>query len=314
MTHRKRPIEEKLVAVAVAVVVLFWFVEPAIDAFLFGEGTYLIRLISPDPNEAWMRSFISIIIIGFGAYAQSAIAKIKRAEAERERLLRETEKMNLELKDFAYIVSHDLKAPLRGISQLAQWVTEDYGEKLDDSGREQLGLLQDRTHRMHYMIEGILQYSRVGRVKKAAETVDTRETVEEVVASLALPEKIRVRVGKGLPEITVDPVQIVQVFQNLIGNAAKFIDKPEGVIEVGCRDLASFWEFYVRDNGPGIEARHFERIFQIFQRLEARDQSEGVGAGLAIVKKIVEQNGGQVSVSSEVGQGSTFRFTVPKNR
>jgi signal transduction histidine kinase len=167
---------------------------------------------------------------------------------------------------------------------------------------------------MNNMIDGILQYSRVGRVRREAETVDTRKVVERVVESISPSEDIRFDIQKGLPEITVDPVQIGQVFQNLIGNAVKFMDKPEGVIEVGCRDLDSIWEFYVKDNGPGIEERHFERIFQIFQSLKAREGFESTGLGLTIVKKIIETSGGRVGVESEAGNGSTFRFTVPKGK
>ncbi|MFQ5544172.1 MAG: PAS domain-containing sensor histidine kinase, partial [Nitrospiria bacterium] len=134
------------------------------------------------------------------------------------------------------------------ISQLAQWIAEDYESRLDDGGKEQLRLLMDRSHRMHHMIEGILRYSRVGRMKRIPAAVDTRRIIDEVIASLSLPEAFRVRIEEGLPEVTIDPVQIHQVFQNLIENALKFIDKPEGIIEIGCRDLNHAWEFYVRDN------------------------------------------------------------------
>lgn len=113
-------------------------------------------------------------------------------------------------------------------------------------------------------------------------------------------------------DYTIDPVQTNQIIQNLISNAIKYMDKPEGIIEVGCRDAGDFWEFYVKDNGPGIEERHFERIFQIFQTLKARDEFESTGIGLTIVKKIIEQNNGRIWVESEVGKGSTFKFTLPK--
>jgi len=235
----------------------------------------------------------------------------KLAERERERLLRETEKVNKELKDFAYIVSHDLKAPLRAINQLSGWIEEDYRDRLDEEGRENLGLLRKRARNMHDMIDGILQYSRVGRMKREVRAVDTSRLVADVVESISPPENIRVSVKEDLPEVKADPVQLSQVFQNLISNAVKYMDKPEGLIEVGCSANGGLREFYVKDNGPGIESRHFERIFQIFQTLDAGGGRDSTGVGLAIVKKIVEQNGGAVSVDSEVGRGTTFRFTLP---
>ena len=144
--------------------------------------------------------------------------------------------------------------------------------------------------------------------------METSRLVEEVIESLSPPKNIQFRIEETLPKVTIDPVQIDQVFQNLIGNAVKFMDKPDGIIEVACRDLDSFWEFCVKDNGPGIEERHFKRIFQIFQSLQREEDSDSTGIGLTIVKKIVEQNGGKVTVESEPGRGSTFRFTLPKNK
>jgi len=240
------------------------------------------------------------------------ITERKIAEKEREHLLQETERINKELKDFSYIVSHDLKAPLRGISQLADWIAEDYADKLGDEGKKQLGLLLERTRHMHRLIEDILQYSRVGRINLEPEDVDAGEVVKQVVDSLSLPENIHFTLHEPLPTISINPVQLTQIFQNLIGNAVKFIDKPEGLIEAGCNDLGDFWEFYVRDNGPGFGEEHFERIFQIFQGLHKREDSTGIG--LTIVRKTVETNGGKVSVESELEKGSTFSFTLPKKK
>jgi signal transduction histidine kinase len=166
---------------------------------------------------------------------------------------------------------------------------------------------------MHDMIEGILLYSRAGRKSPKLEKVDTDSLVRDVIESLSPPGNICFRVGPGLPTVTMDPVQLGQIFQNLIGNAVKFIDKPAGTVEICCRSLEDYWEFHVKDNGPGIDGRHFERIFQIFHTLDDRGRRGGTGVGLTIVKKIVEMNGGTVHVESTVDKGSTFRFTLPKS-
>ncbi|MDD5434153.1 MAG: ATP-binding protein [Nitrospira sp.] len=249
--------------------------------------------------------------------AQSATLNIiEDLERERENvslLLKERERMNKELQDFAYIVSHDLKAPLRAIGTITIWLAEDYKDKFDDAGKKQLNILLQRTQRMHKMIEGILQYSRVGRIKGTPEIVDTGKVVEQVREALSAPASIRINIQRPMPAITIDPVQINQIIQNLISNAIKYMDKQEGLIEVGCKDAGDFHEFYVKDNGPGIEEKHSERIFQIFQTLKARDEFESTGIGLTIVKKIIEQNGGRIWMESEVGQGSTFKFTLPKS-
>lgn len=237
---------------------------------------------------------------------------LEKKNDEAEASLKEIARVNKELSDFAYIVSHDLKAPLRVIGTITGWLAEDYKDKLDDAGKEQLSVLLQKTKKMHDMIEGILQYSRVGRIKGTPESIDTGKVAEQVREALAPPANIQINIYEPMPTLTIDPVQINQIIQNLISNAIKYMDKPEGIIEVGCREAGEFWEFYVKDNGPGIEERHFERIFQIFQTLKARDEFESTGIGLTIVKKIIEQNNGRIWVESEIGKGSTFKFTIPK--
>jgi PAS domain S-box-containing protein len=240
------------------------------------------------------------------------ITERKKAEKKIEEFLKELERSNTELEEFAYIVSHDLKAPLRAINQLAGWISEDYGHALDDEGREHIRLLITRVKRMDNLIDGILQYSRVGRIREKKEKIDLNKAVEEIIENIAPPENIRVSVGKKLPVILAERVRIQQVFQNLIGNAVKYMDKPKGEIEVSCVDDGDFWRFSVSDNGPGIEEKYYEKIFQIFQTLESRDKRESTGVGLSVVKKIVELYGGRVWVESDVGKGSIFFFTLPK--
>ena len=236
----------------------------------------------------------------------------KRLEAEQVRMIHELESVNEELKNFAYVISHDLKAPLRAIGSLADWIAADQMDKLDADGQEHLRLLIQRVRRMDALIDGVLRYSRIGRIGEAAVEVDLNEVLHEVIDSLAPPAHIAVRVASRLPSIRAEKTSIQQVLQNLIANAIRYLDKPQGRIEIGCADQGASWRFSVADNGPGIEARHFQRIFQLFQTLNPRDRVESTGVGLAIVKKIVEQYGGQVWVESALGQGSTFFFTLPK--
>jgi light-regulated signal transduction histidine kinase (bacteriophytochrome) len=235
-----------------------------------------------------------------------------RAEQRQAQLLEDLEKVNRELKDFAYIVSHDLKAPLRGIATLAEWIATDYADKLDEQGREQISLLTGRVVRMRNLIDGILQYSRIGRVKEKKDVVNLNDLVSEVVDMVAPPENISITIENELPTIECEQTRITQVFQNLISNAVKYMDKPQGQVKIGCIEEDDRWKFSVSDNGPGIEEKHFERIFQLFQTLSPQDKSESTGIGLTVAKKIAELCGGKIWVRSKVGEGSTFFFTLPK--
>jgi two-component system sensor kinase FixL len=242
------------------------------------------------------------------------ITRRKQAEDENARLLQEISSANEELTSFAYVVSHDLKAPLRAIGSLADWLSTDYADKFDGEGKEHMRLLINRVHRMSGLIDGILLYSRVGRVKEAMVDVDLGRVVRDAIDVLAPPSNITVTIAEDLPTIKIEPTRIEQVFQNLISNAIKYMDKPKGKIHIDCVAEDKFWRFSVTDNGPGIEQRHFERIFQLFQTLAPRDRVESTGVGLALVKKIVEMYGGQVSVESTPGVGSNFSFTLRKHQ
>lgn len=242
----------------------------------------------------------------------SMIVVWRRAQEKRERLLRELESANEELKNFAYVVSHDLKAPLRAIGSLADWLSTDYADKFDDEGKEHMRLLISRVRRMDGLIDGILLYSRVGRVKETIVAVDLNQLVREVIDLLAPPANITVTIENPLPTIMAEPTRIQQVFQNLLSNAVKYMDKAKGDIGIACSAEGKQWKFSVADNGPGIKQQHFEKIFQLFQTLAPRDRVESTGVGLALVKKIVEMYGGHVWVESIVGEGSTFFFTLPR--
>jgi len=225
----------------------------------------------------------------------------------------ELETVNKELEEFAYVVSHDLKAPLRGISQLATWIGDDYAAVFNDEGKQQMELLLNRVKRLDNLINGILQYSRVGRLTTKHEKVNVGELIQEIINDLTPPAHISIEIQNGLPELIADQTQIEQLFQNLIGNAIKFIDKEKGNIQIGCVDSLTHWKFWVSDNGPGIEAKYHDKVFKVFQRLLPRDVSEGTGIGLSIVKKVVELYNGKVWIESEVGEGSSFYFTLAKS-
>jgi len=237
--------------------------------------------------------------------------EVERKAEELGRLARQLEASNRELDQFAYVASHDLKAPLRGIANLASWIEEDLGEEVKEDTREHLELLRGRVHRMEGLIDGVLQYSRAGRVRDEPEPVDVGALLHEVVDLLAPPEHVEVRVADGMPRLLTERLPLQQVFMNLIGNALKYNSSPEPRVWVEARDLGQAHEFSVSDNGPGIAPEYHDRIFGIFQTLQARDKVEGTGIGLSLVKKLVESRGGTIRVESAEGAGATFRFTWP---
>lgn len=256
--------------------------------------------------------YILRLILREIAARQKAFHELAQSQARQAELVQELKAANEELGSFAYAASHDLKAPLRAIASLAQWLSADQAPKFDDEGREQMALLLGRVKRMDRLIDGILEYSRVGRVKQTRSRIDLNALVADTVDLLAPPAHVCVEVGP-LPTIVIERTRAQQVFQNLIGNAIQYMDKPHGTIRVDCRADGGDWHFRVEDNGPGIEQRHFDRIFQMFQSLTARDKKESTGIGLTLVRKIVEMHGGRIWVESRMGAGSTFHFTLARS-
>jgi len=223
---------------------------------------------------------------------------------------------NKELDDFTYIVSHDLKEPLRGVKAFTKLLMEDYSGRLDDEGKKYLKTISDSSTRMGRLIEDLLNLSRIGRIRNIEPGVDFNELLSDVKKNLvyALEEKkVNLTIRPDFPKAACDRIRISEVFSNLVSNAIKYTKKDiTPVIEIGWSDKKDLYEFYVKDNGIGIEKQYYDKIFQIFQRLHAKGEYEGTGAGLTIVKKIVENHGGKVRVESEVDVGSTFYFTLPK--
>ncbi|MCD6734514.1 MAG: ATP-binding protein [Burkholderiaceae bacterium] len=295
---------------------------------LAAERHALLRADSDAARNAGQRVFMAFfvalaVVVGLLLYIlrlilrqiaarQEAFRDLAQSQARQVELVHELKSANEELASFAYVASHDLKAPLRAIASLAQWISADQAPKFDDEGREQMTLLLGRVKRMDRLIDGILEYSRVGRVKEARRRVDLNALVAETVDLLAPPANVSVEVGP-LPTLVIERTRAQQVFQNLIGNALQYLDKPQGRIRVDCRADGGDWHFRVEDNGPGIEERHFDRIFQMFQSLTARDKKESTGIGLTLVKKIVEMHGGRIWVESKMGAGSTFHFTLARS-
>jgi len=228
-------------------------------------------------------------------------------------LIRDLERSNQELRDFAHVAAHDLKAPLRGIATLAEWISQDSADKIDDQGRENLALMRQRVDRMVLLIDGILRYAEIGHSDRLVESIDSGQVVAEVIEQIAPGAHIGIQVERPLPTVLCERVALTQVFQNLISNAVKYMDKPRGEIRIAATEEGDFWKFTVADNGIGIESRHFDRLFQMFQTLGSVPHADSTGIGLAVVKKIVQMHGGQVGVESKPGHGSTFFFTLPKH-
>ncbi len=235
------------------------------------------------------------------AEAQAALAA-KNAELER---------INAHLDQFAYVISHDLKAPLRAIENLSKWIAEDLGDSLSHSVRQHMDLMSNRVHRMEALINGVLAYSRAGRVDNEEVDVDIGQMLADIKDSMPVPPGYQIIIHVGMPQLHTAATPLSQVFSNLISNAIKYRSRDDGKVDITVRDAGRFYEFAVTDDGPGVAAEHHERIFGIFQTLDSK-RSDSTGVGLALVKKIVESQGGTIIVESAPRAGATFRFTWPK--
>ncbi|WP_298343044.1 ATP-binding protein [uncultured Algibacter sp.] len=236
--------------------------------------------------------------------------EIVKMNKQREKLLEELGHQNQELSDYAHMVSHDLKSPLRSIDALTAWISEDYKEKLDKNGRESLILIRNNVEKMDTLISGILDYSTINKNQTEFYEVDIDKLVDNIMSTMLVPQHINIEKANKLPVVKGDKFRLQQLFQNLIDNAIKYNDKSEGRIEIGVTDDDTFWKFFVKDNGKGIEKTYFDKIFKTFQKLENNPESSGIG--LSIVKKIVILYGGDIWVESELQSGTTFYFTLKK--
>jgi len=250
---------------------------------------------------------------------RQSIADLVQAERALERKAgelalanQELERSNAALDEFAYVASHDLRAPLRDIDNLAQWIGEDVSDILPEKSARHFHLLQRRIRRMENLLEDLLQYSRAGRIFGEPEEVDVRELILDVTELVSLPRNFTLEIPHEMPLIRTPKAPIEQVFRNLIGNAIKHHHRESGTIRVNAGEHGDFVEFSVSDDGPGIPPELHERAFAMFQTLKPRDEVEGTGIGLALVKRLVEVHGGTVGIDSTTTTGATFRFTWPK--
>jgi PAS domain S-box-containing protein len=269
-----------------------------------GGFVWLDSTIVPMLNEAGKpNQYITI---------RKDITNEKNAELAIRSYAADLEKKNSELDQFAYIVSHDLKAPLRAINNLSEWIEEDLGSEITDDVKTHMALLRGRVKRMELLINGILDYSRAGRIKTREEMVDTSLLIDEIISSLAIPRNFKVNLMGVFPVFKIEKLVFEQVLTNYISNAVKYNNNPQPVVSVSCNESDLFYEFCVSDNGPGIDKEFHEKIFVIFQTLQSRDKIESTGVGLAIVKKIVDDKGGRVWLESSPGNGASFFFSWPK--
>ena len=248
-------------------------------------------------------------------YAQDlklAYKEEKKKSVELKQKSHELERSNDDLENFAYVASHDLKAPLRAIDNLASWIAEDLVGIMNDETKDHIAILKTRVSRMDNLLNSLLAYSRVGRIESKVEKTDMNKLLRDIVAMINPPESVSIDILPGMPVFDTLKAPLQQVFMNLIGNAVKHRGKQNINIAVSFEDIGKFYRFMVKDDGPGIPEKLQSKAFQLFQTLKPRDEVEGSGMGLAIVKKTIESQGGTITINSSQGTGASFSFTWNK--
>ncbi len=273
------------------------------------------RYIRKDGTSLWAKNSVSAVKNAKGEIEYQVamiedITKQKLLEKQKEQLLKELENSNKGLQEYAHIVSHDLKSPLRSISALASWIQEDYKDILDEAGNKNLQLMQEKIGSMDSLIHGILEYSTANSSALDNTEVDLNQVIKEIRESIFIPDHVQLVIPQALPKILCDKIKIHQLFQNIISNAVVHIDKKKGLVEVLSQENNTNWQFTIKDNGVGIPKKYHKKIFEIFQSIGESERSTGIG--LSIVKKIVDRYGGEVWVESEPGMGTEFHFTLDK--
>jgi PAS domain S-box-containing protein len=280
------------------------------------QDPYELRLVCEEKTLWVLVSEVPIIkdgaVIGITG-ALIDITQRKKVEEEKEKLIWNLENSNRQLRDFAYIASHDLKAPIRAIGTLVSWILSDPANQLGEQGKEHFNLLISRAKRMNNLIDDLLQYSNIGKIREEVKEVKPGEIIKTIGKSIVSDKKVIIHVPRHCPAITCDPEMLSMLFRHLIKNAVIHNDKNYIEITVTCSDAdPRFILFSVSDNGPGIPLKYHDKIFHIFQTLDTGPEKERTGIGLSIVKKIVELNNGKIWVESEEGKSTTFFFTFPK--
>ncbi|MCF8428612.1 MAG: GHKL domain-containing protein [Bacteroidia bacterium] len=272
-------------------------------AFQIGKGNYEIEVQLQGKNDKLGRALLEM---------RNNLIESKKTETKNlhdlELYTKNLEKRNKELDQFAYITSHDLKSPLRGINNLAEWIAEDMEDSMSEESKKYFVMLRGRVHRMEALINSLLKYSRAGKVNNDVEKININTIVNEVLKRLAPDSKFAIYFDSNFPTILANYQDIDDIFYELISNAIKYNNSEKPIINITYKTEKNYYVFCVADNGEGVAQEYHQKIFTIFQTLETRDKVESVGAGLAIVKKIVEENGGTIWIESEKGKGAKFYF------
>jgi len=271
------------------------------DTELYGRRYWLI---SAAPNYDINRKLTGYIV------GHVDITDLKRLEFQKDDLLKKLGKSNDELQDYAHMVSHDLKAPLRNIDTLTSWFKDDYKDKIDAQGVKTLDTIRATIEKMEHLIRGILVYSSLNYDSVEFYNIDLNKLISEICETLNIPENTKIDVVGKLPTIKGDKYRLLQLFQNVIHNAVAYNDKLDALVTISCKDLDNYWEFCVEDNGKGIEPKYLKKIFEVFQKLDNSFESSGIG--LSIVKKVVDAYDGEVYAESEIGKGTKIVFTIKK--
>lgn len=268
------------------------------------EGKIKHWLVSGAPNY----NLSGEIVGSIGVHLD--ITELKKLQLQKESILKELEKSNTELHEYAHIVSHDLKSPLRSIDALVSWIKADNEDKFDEVTLQNFNLLNSTIETMEKLISDVLEYSSAGSATKEFEDVDLNETVKSLINFLYVPENITISLTNKLPVVKGDKTKFQQLFQNFMSNAIKFCDKEKGLVEIDYKDKGAFHQLSVKDNGIGIEKKYHDKIFKVFTSLNKREDSTGIG--LSIVKKIIDLHEGEIWLESEPNKGTTFYFTLKK--
>jgi signal transduction histidine kinase len=271
-----------------------------------------VRAISSGAEQVYVTVTSNDEIGKLGRAFNHMLHRLEKSRLEMIRYSEQLKKQNEELNQFSYVVSHDLKAPLRAIFKLSEWIEEDLGPAIPAESKKNMQILRGRVFRLESLINGLLEYSKVGRLEVPVERVDVYSMLKETTDLLNPPAHIKIEIKNDMPVLNTKKYLLQQVFINLIGNAIKYNNKEDGKVIISSQEAGDFHQFTVEDNGMGIAPAYHKKVFEMFQTLESRDKVEGTGIGLAIIKKSVEDIGGTIQLESEENQGARFIFTWPK--
>ncbi len=282
----------------------------AIDQFTMNK-----KYIKKDRTHVWARTNVSAVrnvdkSIRFQIALIEDITDELAAEQRQQVLMADLEKSNKDLSDFAHIVSHDLKSPLRSMDALINWLREDYGDSFDEGANETFELLLEKVFKMDHLIEGILQYSSIDKKSVGRQPINTQNIVDDLLRILFIPDHVTIQIVKPLPVILGDHYRLQQLFQNILSNAISAMDKEKGEITIDYEEASEYWTFSIQDNGKGIPEKYRKKVFEMFESIDGDKKSTGIG--LSIVKKIIDYYKGTMHLNSEVDVGTTFSFTIPK--